>query len=172
MAVNLDLDEPVGVIVAICDNLSEDPVEVVPGSNVFRGGYATPHPVYIIPVEGTAGKPRKGQTNLKGIPGKAEIVVYAITEDEDDLTKNEDYADVEVDLTIDIYHGENKTRANSLRNEIKRLLMFSAKSPGGGYHILRRGQTRFLSNRKAGFWRYSLDVTLVAVSQYNGYVAP
>jgi hypothetical protein len=168
----LDLADPVLTVVDILkDGFSEIGVEVVEG--FCRGGYAKPHP-RIIPVEGEVVnnrfKPRKGRTNLRATPGKAEVLVYEVSDTGDEEnTVDEKFGNVRVRVTIDIYHAQSRARLISLYNEIRRCLYASKYNPGGNYHFLKRLQKTDLSNRKAGFWRYTQDVELLKVSDYFGH---
>ena len=172
LSVSLDLADPVLTIVNIIkDNFSEIPVTVITGFT--RGGYAKPHP-RIIPVEGEVVnnrfKPRKGRTDLKRAPGKAEVLVYEVSDGGDEEnTVDEKFGDIKVRITIDIYHAHSRARFRELYLEIKRCLYESKYAPGGNYSFLKRLQKIDLSNRQAGFWRYAQDVELVKVSDYFGH---
>lgn len=172
MAVSIDLGDPVQVVLDIIkDNISESEVEVISGFT--RGGYAKPHPRFI-PVEGEVkgGRfiRRKGQTDLKKLPAKCEVLVYEVSDGGDEeKSVDEKFGDIKVRVTIDIYHIQSRVRLLKLYNEIKRCLYKQKFSPGGNYTYLKRLQKQDLSNRQAGFWRYVQDVELIKVSDYFGH---
>jgi len=169
---SVDLGDPVQVILDIIkDNISEDAVEVISGFT--RGGYAKPHPRFI-PVEGEVKNGRfirrKGQTDLKKIKAKCEVVVYEVSDSGDEeASVDEKFGDVKVRVTIDIFHIQSRVRLIALYNEIKRCLYKQKYNPGGNYTFLKRLQKQDLSNRQAGFWRYTQDVELTKVSDYFGH---
>jgi hypothetical protein len=172
LSVSIDLGDPVQVILDIIKaNISEEEVEVAPGFT--RGGYAKPHPRFI-PVEGEVkgGRfiRRKGQTNLKDIPAKAEVVVYEVNDSGDEAdTICEKYGDVKVRVSVDIYHIQSRARFRKLYHEIVRCIYKSRTDPGGNYSYIKRLQRTDLSNRQAGFWRYTQDYELVKTSDYFGH---
>lgn len=172
MSVSLDLADPVLTIINIIDqNFSHLPVEVISGFT--RGGYATPWP-RVIPVEGeyegSTFIPRRGRTSFKDLEAMAEVYIYEVSDTGDEeTTLDELFGDIRVRVTIDIYHGESRARLISLYDEIKRCLYKAKRSPGGNWHFLKRLQKIDLSNRKAGFWRYTQDVELLKVSDYFGH---
>lgn len=169
---SLDLGDPVQVVLDIIkENFSESAVEVITGFT--RGGYKKPHPRFI-PVEGEVVKgrfrPRKGKTNLTQVPAKAEVLVYEVSDGGDEEASiDEKFGDINSTVTIDIYHVRSRIRLVALYNEIRRCLYKEKYSPGGNYTYLIRGQKQDLSNRSAGFWRYTLEVILVKVSDYFGH---
>lgn len=169
---SLDLGDPVQVVLDIIkDNFSATKVEVITGYT--RGGYKKPHPRFI-PVEGEVKdgrfRPRKGATNLANIPAKAEVLVYEVSDGGDEeKTIDEKFGDINSTVTIDMYHARSRARLQELYNEIKRCIYKNKYSPGGNYTYLIRGQKIDLSNRKAGFWRYTQEVILVKVSDYFGH---
>lgn len=172
LSVSLDLADPVETIINMLkNNLSSIPVEVITGFT--RGGYPEPHP-RIIPVEGEviggSFRPRKGRTNLRAVPGLAEILVYEVSDSGDEeKTVDEKFGDVIVRVTIDIYHAQSRAKLIQLYNEIRRILYKCKMSPGGNYTYIRRLQKTDLTNRQAGFWRYTQDVELIKVSDYFGH---
>lgn len=171
MSQSLDLADPILTIINIIkDNFSTIPVEVITGFE--RGGYSYTQP-RIIPVEGEVKKnrhhPRKGQTNLADVPGKAEVLVYEVSDSGDESLQNLDFGDNSLLLSIDIYHLSSRAKIRLLWLEIKRCLYLKKRTPGGGYHHLNLREKRDLSNRKAGFWRYVQDVELVTVGTWIGH---
>lgn len=172
LSTSLDLGDPVQVVLdVIKENFSEFAVEVITGFT--RGGYAKPHPRFI-PVEGEVKdgrfRPRKGKTNFSNVPAKAEVLVYEVSDGGDEeKTVDEKFGDINQTVTIDIYQIQSRARLVSLHKEIVRCLYKQKYSPGGNYTYLIRGQKQDLSNRTAGFWRYTQDVILVKVSDYFGH---
>lgn len=172
LSVSLDLADPVLTVVEIIkDNLSPVAVEVISGFT--RGGYAKPHP-RVIPVEGevkgTAFYPRKGRTNLRQVTGRAEVLVYEVSDaGDEENTVDEKFGHVRTRVTIDIYHAQSRARLISLFNEIRRCLYKAKTNPGGNWTFLKRLQKTDLSNRQAGFWRYTQDIELLKVSDYFGH---
>lgn len=172
MSVSLDLADPVLTIINILkDSFSVIPVEVITGFT--RGGYPEPWP-RIIPVEGEVRDgqfiSRKGRTNLRTAQGRAEVLVYEVSDSGDEEnTLDQKFGNIIDRVSIDIYHAESRARLRSLWLEIKRCLYKSKNSPGGNYSYLVRLQKTDLSNRQQGFWRYTQDVELWKVSDYFGH---
>lgn len=172
LSTSLDLGDPVQIVLnVIKENFSEMAVEVITGFT--RGGYEKPHPRFI-PVEGEVKdgrfRPRKGKTNFSNMPSKAEVLVYEVSDGGDEEhSVDEKFGDINQTVTIDIYHIQSRARLVSLHKEIVRCLYKQKYSPGGNFTYLIRGQKQDLSNRKAGFWRYTQDVILVKVSDYFGH---
>jgi len=174
--VNIDLADPVLTVISFLDEeFSEVPVTVISdnGTNYQRGGYSGEKP-RIIPVEGPIvdGKwrPRRGRTALKTIPAKCEIYVYEVADGGDaEQDIQEDFGDVIIQVSIDIYHGQNKARLVELYNEIRRCIYKRKLSPGGNYHYLKRVGKQDLTNRATSLFRYVLDIELVKVSDFLGH---
>jgi len=172
---SLDLDDPVQVVLNIIkDNFSEVPVTVISGFT--RGGYARNGKELprVIPVEGEVKNgrfyPRNKKTKIQLVPAKAEVYVYEVSDQGDqEETVDGQFGDIRVRVTIDIFHGESRARLQELYKEIKRCLYKSKDNPGGNYSHLIRGQKTDLTNRQAGFWRYTQDVELIKVSDYFGH---
>jgi hypothetical protein len=171
MAVSLDLaDAVLTVVTALNDNFSTVPVEVAPGYT--RGGYSStlfgikPR---IEPVEGVAGKLRKGIVNLDTEQAKAIIYVYEPADTEDETDVQEEYADVRVNVSIDIRARRNKAQLVALYNEIRRILMKVKKTIGGNYTYIKRTGKADLTNRSIGIYRYVVETQLTKVSDYIGH---
>lgn len=173
MSTSLDLADPVTLISGLLkDNFSVIPVTVISGFT--RGGYKEPHP-RVLPVEGDLDDhgnfiARKKKTNLRGLSAKAEVYVYQVSDIPDYKTLDNNFADITCKCTIDIYHAESRDRFQALYNEIKRIIKQTCKSLGGNWSYWHRVQTLELSNRKAGFWRYAIEVELIRVSDFVGHV--
>lgn len=172
MSQSLDLADPVTTILGIITtNFSEIPVTVISGFT--RGGYTKPWPRFI-PVEGEVREgryyPRKGKTDLSSVPGKAEVLVYEVSDSGDVALQNLNYGDREILVSIDIYHKRSRDLIRLLYHEIVRCLYLKKKTPGGGYHHYNLREKRDLSNRKAGFWRFVQDIEMVTVGTWIGHI--
>lgn len=169
--VSLDLaDAVLTVVEALNNNFSIVPVTVAPGYE--RGGYSdTTYGVKprIEPVEGVAGKLRKGIASLDTEKAKAIIYVYEPADTEDETDLQEEFADVRVNVSIDIRVRRNKAQLVALYNEIRRILMKIHKTIGGNYTYIKRTGKADLTNRSIGIYRYVVETQLIKVSDFIGH---
>ena len=169
--VSLDLADPVLTVVDFLkDNWETAKQTVISGYH--RGGVDKIIPP-IRPVEGEVidgrHKPRKGQTDLSKTPGGTEILVYEVSETEELIDLRHEFSDVVVRVSIDIYTVKGRDTLRKLKNEVRRITMKVKTSPGGNYTEVDRVGSTPLTNRKAGIWRYVIDVELKKLSDYVGH---
>lgn len=173
MAVSLDLADPVLTTVSLLENnISAIPVEVANDgvTSYTRGGYAAPFPK-VFPVEGAAGKPRKGVVDVKKTPEKCRVYVYmAGSNPPEDVSLNQQYQDTRYRVSIDIYQGKDKARLISLFNEYRRIIMLNRLTPGGNYTEIEELNPLDFTNRTTGIFRYVYDIFLVKISEYVGHI--
>ena len=171
ISTSLDLADPVLTVVDFLkDNWSSAAVTVISGYH--RGGYDGHRPP-IIPVEGEVRSGqyyrRKGRTDLSKIPGGTEIVVYEVSDNDTIIDLRHEFSDVVVRVSIDIYTVKGRDTLRKLKNEVRRITMKVKTSPGGNYTEVDRVGSTPLTNRKAGIWRYVIDVELKKLSDYVGH---
>ena len=165
--VSLDLADAVATVVtALNANFSAVPV-AVNGSDT-RGGYTGTKPD-IEAVYGEGGRLRKRRIDLDRIPAKSIVFVYEVSDVENETTVDEQFADVNIRVSIDIRSRISRAKLHELYNELRRIIMKVRTTIGGNYTYIKRLGKTDLTNKRTGIFRYVFDVELVKVSDFVGH---